>query len=180
MVAAASRLLQACTRHRPQPGPTPRPPAAIAAVPAPRSRGAGRPRSQLFSRSAPQSPRGARPPVAAEPGAGERGRKGRRGGGPVAGSRDRVLGARRPGSARAAPAPPAELRRNAAPRPRRPCSRHARAQTKQVAGRRRRRGRAGHSPSSCSAGLGRPAAGTGKTRGLLAPGSFPPPVNCVR
>lgn len=43
--AAASRLLQACTRHRPQLGPTPRPPAATAGFAAP-----SRTRSSLGSR----------------------------------------------------------------------------------------------------------------------------------
>lgn len=66
-VAPASRLLQACTRHRPQLGPTPRPPAASAGVAArsrtPSSLGSGEP--TLSRDSAPAVPALERPPIAA-------------------------------------------------------------------------------------------------------------------
>lgn len=122
-----------------------------------------------------------------EPGAGTRGRKGRPGGGPAAVEGYPRRRARRPRSAGAGPAPPAELRRPRGRDPAAPRSRHihtltltrARKQNKlQVAS--AGGGQAGHSPSSCSVGSGRRAARTGKTRGPRAPGSFPPPANCVR
>lgn len=62
--APASRLLQACTRHRPQFGPTPRPPAASAGIAAPSqtssSLGSGEP--TLSRDCAPAVPAFERPP----------------------------------------------------------------------------------------------------------------------